>query len=252
MRCHSPSLVDRPGARSRYNAWMPDGPLDPRWPKLFALSVHEFRSPLTVVSGYIRMLLKDRAGPLTDPQKKLLEETAKSCARLSELLSEASEVAHLDDGRLSLTRQRIDLWTALREAVETLPPLPDRDVAVRLDLQPGSSPIDADAPRLTRALAAIVAGLRREVVTDEPLIVRARHRRDGDRAHYEITIGEPATIEEFDGHPDANLPPFDEWRGGCGLSLPLARRVLNAHGGQLLSTPDGRKTAALIRLPAGS
>ena len=226
--------------------------LDPRWPQLLALSVHEFRSPLTVVSGYIRMLLRDRAGALTDQQKRLLEETAKSCARLSELLSEASEVAHLEDGRVSVSRQRMDLSTALREAVETLPPLPDRAVTVQLEIQSGSAPIDGDAPRLTRALAAVVAGLRREVVTDDPLIVRARRRRDGGKEHYEIAIGEPATIAAFDAHPDATFPPFDEWRGGCGLSLPLARRVLNAHGGQLLSAPDGRKTAALIRLPTGS
>ena len=46
---------------------MADGPTDPRWPATSSRSrAHEFRSPLTVVAGYIRMLLKDRAGPSTD------------------------------------------------------------------------------------------------------------------------------------------------------------------------------------------
>ena len=45
---------------------MPSGRIDPRWPKLLSLAVHEFRSPLTVVSGYIRMLLTERAGPVPD------------------------------------------------------------------------------------------------------------------------------------------------------------------------------------------
>lgn len=229
---------------------MSEDPVDPRWPKLLALSVHEFRSPLTVVSGYIRMLLKDRAGPLTDQQKRLLEETAKACARLSDLLTETSDVAHLEDGRVSLNRQRIDLGTALREAVETLPPLPDREVAVQLEMPAGPWPINGDTVRLTRALQAIVAALRREVVTDAPLVVRARRYRDAGRDQYEIAIGEPAAIATFDAHPNADLAPFDEWRGGCGLSLPLARRVLNAHNGHVLSAPDGRKTAALIRLPS--
>ena len=65
---------------------MSDAPIDPRWEKILSLSVHEFRTPMTVVAGYIRMLLKDRAGPLSDQQRKLLEEAEKSCARLTALL----------------------------------------------------------------------------------------------------------------------------------------------------------------------
>ena len=48
---------------------MSDAPVEPRWPKILSLSVHEFRTPMTVVAGYIRMLLKDRAGPLSDQQR---------------------------------------------------------------------------------------------------------------------------------------------------------------------------------------
>ena len=33
---------------------MSDAPVDPRWPKILSLSVHEFRTPMTVVAGYIR------------------------------------------------------------------------------------------------------------------------------------------------------------------------------------------------------
>ena len=59
---------------------MTDGRVDPKWPRLLSLSVHEFRTPITVVAGYIRMLLKDRAGALTDQQRRLLEE-AETAAR---------------------------------------------------------------------------------------------------------------------------------------------------------------------------
>ncbi|HEY3884191.1 MAG TPA: hypothetical protein VGL62_03200, partial [Vicinamibacterales bacterium] len=98
------------------------------------------------------------------------------------------------------------------------------------------------------ALSAVIAALRRELITD-PLIVRERKRRIEDRVVYEIAIGDPATIGAFDEAEGRGLTVFDEWRGGCGLSLPVARRVIAALGGQLSSTPDGRKTAALIRLP---
>jgi hypothetical protein len=70
-----------------YNVPMLEQP-DPGWPRLLSLSVHEFRTPITVVAGYIRMLLKDRAGPVSDQQRRLLEEAEKSCARLSGLVAE--------------------------------------------------------------------------------------------------------------------------------------------------------------------
>src|SRR5512134_935259 len=107
---------------------MASGPADPRWPKLLSLTTHEFRTPMTVVAGYIRMLLKDRAGPVTDQQRRLLEEAEKSCARLSALLAEMSDLGNLEGGTAPFNRTPIDLRTVLADAVAGLPPIPDRDI----------------------------------------------------------------------------------------------------------------------------
>src|SRR5215813_11031398 len=104
---------------------MPDSPADPRWPKILSLSVHEFRTPISVVAGYIRMLLKDRAGTLTEPQRRMLEEAEKSCGRLSALVSEMSELSGLEAATSPFTRQQADLHAVLETATAQLPPLPD-------------------------------------------------------------------------------------------------------------------------------
>src|SRR5213596_3148818 len=109
-------------------------PIDPRWPKVLSLTVHEFRTPMTVVAGYIRMLLKDRAGALSDQQRRLLEEAEKSCGRLSGLVSEVSELSNLEGGTLTYNRRPTDLRDAIRQGAAQLPPMPDREVAVDLEL----------------------------------------------------------------------------------------------------------------------
>ena len=48
--------------------------------------------------------------------------------------------------------------------------------------------------------------------------------------------------------------PFDDKRGGHGLSLPIARRVIERHGGTVWSPPGdkgelGNRAAAVIELP---
>ena len=39
---------------------------DPLFPQAMSLAVHELRTPVTVVSGYLRMLLREQGGPLSD------------------------------------------------------------------------------------------------------------------------------------------------------------------------------------------
>ena len=115
-------------------------PTDPRWPKVLSLSVHEFRTPMTVVAGYIRMLLKDRAGPLSDQQRKLLEEAEKSCARLSALLAEVSELSNLEGGTAPLNPGAIDLNATLQQARQRIAAAPGSrgDGHPRPGARPGS------------------------------------------------------------------------------------------------------------------
>jgi signal transduction histidine kinase len=226
---------------------MPDTPVDPRWAKILSLSVHEFRTPMTVVAGYIRMLLKDRAGPLTDPQRKLLEEAEKSCARLTALLTEVSDLSNLEGGTAPFNRQAADLSRSLREAVEQLPALPDREVAVDLQLATETAPIEGDHVRLTQALSNVIKSLRRELIGDSPLVVRQSRMASG----YEIQIGDAETLSALEAE-SGEREVFDEWRGGSGLILPVARRVIEAHGGHIWGAPGGRKAGARIQLPASS
>ena len=218
--------------------------IDPRWPKVLSLSVHEFRTPMTVVSGYIRMLLKDRAGALNDQQRRLLEEAEKSCARLSGLIAEVSELSQLEGGTAPFNKSQADLQSILRESVEKLTALPDRDVTVTLETDGQPAPVAADPVRLGQALTSVIAALRRELIGEEGLVVRQQRSGDG----YEILIGEPATIAALAGEPEGARELFDEWRGGVGLTLMIARRVIEAHGGTLHGAPEGRKSGARIMI----
>jgi two-component system, OmpR family, sensor histidine kinase VicK len=222
---------------------------DARWPKVLSLAVHELRTPMTVVAGYIRMLLKDRAGPLTDPQRRLLEEAEKSCGRLSALLAEMSDLSGLEAGTATFNRVPIDLRAALSEAVVALPELQDRPIAIDLQVAPGPAVLEADPVRLRAAFAAVLSALRRELVSSTTLWVRESVRQIAGRTTSWIAIADPSRIRSMETANESTLATFDEWRGGCGLSLGVARRVLEAHGGHIWSPVADAKAGAVIVLP---
>jgi signal transduction histidine kinase len=227
---------------------MPAGPIDPRWPKLLSLTAHEFRSPLTVVSGYLNMLLKERVGPLTDQQRRLLEAAEKSCGRLSALLAEVSELSELEARTARFNRSALDVATLLADVIAQLPELPDRTVTVALAAD-AVRRVSGDAVRLKSAFTGILSALRRELVTSDRLDVRVEPTDQAAPPAVRITIAEAVRMDEVRAISPTELSVFDEWRGGNGLSLATARRVIEAHGGKLRGAGNDGKTVAIITLP---
>ena len=234
------------------NAWMAHGPADPRWPRLLSLAVHEFRTPITVVAGYIRMLLKDRAGAITEPQRRLLEEAEKSCGRLSALVAEMSDLSGLEAGTAALKRGPVDVNEILRQVVAELPPMVDREITVDVQSADGPVMVDADPARLRSAISAVLTALRREVVTSDKVFVNTTVANGADGAVVVIAIGDAEQLTAIAGADPERLTVFNEWRGGSGLSLAIARRIIAQHGGVLLAPPNEANAGAVVVLPTSS
>lgn len=223
----------------------------PDWPKVLSLTVHEFRTPLTVVAGYLRMLSTDRVGPLTDTQRRVVEEAERSCARLSVLLGEVSDVAHFHQGRLTFMRGPVAL-SRLLEGI-AVPETPERRIKVVVGNGAGELALQGDATRLGMSLSAIAAATSRESADGSVLHLLPELRDvDGARQAF-VAMGSEAVAHEILTSPLAALPAFDATRGGSGLSLVLARQVLEEHGARLYGAPGTHPRAgAGIALPLSS
>ena len=243
---------------------MPTEVVDPRWPELLKLTGHEFRTPITVILGYFKMLLKEQAGPVNERQRWMLQEIEKSCTRLTGLLAEVSQLSALEGGTATFNRNDFDLRDVLTQSIAALP-VPDRDIKVELRTGTGAARVNGDSTRLRTALTSVIHGIRREIVTSDRLLVLEQVRPLNGRNVSWIAIGDEAQVRQLSNADSSSLTAFNEGRGGCGLSLVIAHRIIDAHGASLWSPRkdetteeetkeleakvDQSKTGAVIAIP---
>jgi signal transduction histidine kinase len=213
--------------------------------QLISLAVHEFRTPASVVGGYLRMLQRDAESPLTERQRKMIDEAEKSCARLVAVISELSEVGKLDGGAVSISREPLDLTALIGDVADHVQEAKDRDVHLVVRGDDAAATIQGDAKRLRSAFDAVFRCILREKAGPATVVAERRRERIDDRPSVVVVVADAASVQEAYARPRV---PFFEQRGGLGLAIPLARRVIEAHGGRLLAAaPNGQENDAIGR-----
>jgi hypothetical protein len=141
------------------------------------------------------------------------------------------------------------LKSLLTETIADMPPLPDRDITIDLAASSNGASVAGDPVRLKTSMTSILNALRRELVTSDHLLVREQRRDLEGRPYAWIAIADAENIDRLAKSDPSSLGTFDEWRSGCGLSLAVARRVVNAHDGFVWSPVENIKSGAVVAIP---
>jgi signal transduction histidine kinase len=215
----------------------------PSLPRVLSLAAHELSTPMTVLLGYIRMLLREQAGPLNDKQRKMLEEADRSGARIGALVKELSEFGKLESRELPLPRMPFDL-AAL--ATETALGMGDDSRGVEVEARAAGRPVrvTGDRVRLSTAIRALIHAAVREHLESGVVVVECSVVDTWGV----VVVGDDALLPLLVRSAGVAPPGLDEYRGGMGLYLPLGKRVGEYHGGAIWSI-GGQQRAFGLRLP---
>ncbi len=223
------------------------------FPRAMSLAVHELRTPVTVVSGYLRMLLRDQAGPLNDKQRKMLEEADRSCTRINALVTEMSELGKLESEVLTMSGPEFDLSILINEVASGMHEGDDRGITLETRGTDRPVMVAGDRPRLAAVLRALMHAAIRERADAGVIVVESSTFTESDQSWVTVAIGAEPGLRALADAGRTGDASFDEWRGGLGLALPVGRRVVEGHGGALWSAPgDTPRAGSALRLPIGS
>ena len=153
------------------------------------------------------MLLREQAGPLTDKQRKMLEEADKSCARIGSLVAEMSELGKLEDGQITVARVPFDLGALIVEVASSMHEGEDR--GVRLETRvPGPVMVAGDRTRLAAAIGALMHAALRERGEPGVIVVECSTLSETNHTWAIVTIGDETAAKPLaDGraHNPASL-----------------------------------------------
>ena len=225
------------------------------------IASHELRTPISVIHGCLDLLSNPKAGALTPQQHKLLDAMRDHLGRLTRVAESATQIAELKSERIALDIQPQPLGAVIRAALSLSRAAgAGRAVRIESELDDDKRQIAVDAGRMSQAIMHLVGnGVR---FTPDGGCVRVRAGVAGDTLRI-------AVIDEGDGIPAEQLAALrshgnatqdsqhhrsasglEHGSHGLGLGLPLARGIVEAHGGELqIESVLGKGSVFTILLP---
>jgi hypothetical protein len=145
------------------------------------------------------MVLKEHGGPLTDKQRKMLEEAERSCARIGALVAEMSDLGKLESKELAVARQDVDMAALVVELASAMHEGEDR--GVHLDVRVPNRPITVtgDRGRLSAAITTLLHAALRERGEPGVIVAECAVMADTAPAWAILTVGTDTNVETTPG-----------------------------------------------------
>jgi signal transduction histidine kinase len=196
---------------------------------------HELATPLTPITGYLKILQSGKAGALTDAQMKILESMTTSGDRLSRTIDNLVDFATLESGGYAIQRDAFDPAAMARAiADEEKPKARARRVTLEVQIV-GAGEGYGDVRKLKQAVGNLLDNaikfsphgsfvLLRAVLEETRLSCEVYDQGEGMLADEAEKVFDPFFHADRVG---------EERAPGAGLGLPVAKQIIEAHGGKI-------------------
>ncbi len=205
---------------------------------------HELRTPLTVIQGTVEAML-DGVYP-SDPEH--LEPILEQARLMERLIDDLRTLTLAEAGRLVLHREPTDLGALLPDVAAGYRSQAEQaDVQLIVTVAKAVPDMDVDPARIREVVANLLANALRHTPSGGSVDLAARLTG----TEVEVTVrdtGSGMDAEELGRVFDRFYRSPDS--PGSGLGLPIARDLVEAHGGTLTATSEpGRGTTLRFTLP---
>jgi signal transduction histidine kinase len=211
---------------------------------IYAFS-HDLRTPLMANGMNMKLALEGAFGVLPESYLRSLENGLASNQDLLELAEKLLLVARYEGGETSPQLEMVNLQQALEEMTARLEPVA-QERKVRFELQLEKLEVRGNSLELRRVLQNLLDNAIKFCPLEKTVEVRLH--RQNTNIRIEVRNPGPSVTHELEPRL---FTRFSSPRagGGSGLGLYLARRIIEAHGGQIGYARDAGQTVFWVELP---
>jgi signal transduction histidine kinase len=200
------------------------------------MAVHDLRNPIANIQLVSDVMLGDGRSPLTAAeQRDFIKDINVQARFMAELIGDILNLAEIEAGQLKLVIEEIDLAGFMKTIVRYHNKLASlKGTRVVLVSRP-SGTMRADAQRMRQTLDNLVSNAIK--YSPPGSTVRVRVSRTGAGWHFEVQdegpgISEKDQVRLFQDFARLSARPTGGEKS-TGLGLAIARRMVEAHGGQI-------------------
>ena len=207
---------------------------------------HELKTPLTAMKTSATALLA-KQDSMVNSARELLGIVHEEVNRLQDIVGEAIETGRIESGKFAMRKSRVCVDDMVSDLIQ------QRDsYRARVRFTPGPQRLFAlaDAHLLSMALRQIVDNAIR--YSPESELVRVNVKADARSVSIEVQdngigVSDQDRPHIFDTYYQG--APGRQLAGGTGLGLAVAKRVVDAHGGEIDVHSSGHGSTFVIRIP---
>ena len=218
------------------------------------MAAHDLRSPLAVVEMYASFLLEDPQGCLTAKDREFLRVIKNQGRFMLNLINDLLDVTRIESGHLDLNVRSGDWAEFVRRNVDLNGALAvRRGVSIEVDVAAAESfMIPFDRNRMEQVLNNLIGNAVKFSPAGSRIVVRVCREEEFVRVNVidngpGIPAGELAALFKPFYRGSAPLPPGER---STGLGLPIAHRIVEAHGGKIgVESREGHGSSFWFTLP---
>ena len=206
--------------------------------EFLAMMSHELRTPLNSVIGFSNVLLRNKAGKLSERELLYLQRIRAGGKHLLSLIDEVLDLSKIEAGRMRLERAPVMLGELVADIVASFEgQLRDRPITLETEIPNALTPIMTDPAKLLQVLTNLIGNAVKFTEQGRVVvrIVADPASRRPERIEVADTgIGIPAERQAaiFDAFEQADSSTARQY-GGTGLGLAVSKSLCDLMGYRL-------------------
>jgi signal transduction histidine kinase len=205
---------------------------------------HELKNPMASIKGFTQLLLTGTAGPVNEGQQQFLKTVLSNVERMITIVSDLTDIARIESGRLHLTPKPMQFQNVIAEVVRSLQGAYDaKEQTLVLEVEPNLPLVMGDQVRLVQALTNLVSNAHKYSPPKSIVTLRAE-----PSSNYWDPKGAPEVLHVVVQDTGYGISPADQKKlftkffradnnlseaPGTGLGLSIVKQMVELGGGRV-------------------